>query len=82
MDQRIGLLAIDLATQTLYVATRSVEAGVTLPRLHAVDLASGQELLNSPVTIQAQVKNLAQQTKIRNWARIERTPPLPNLVTN
>ena len=61
----IGTVAtpvIDLAAHTLYVATRTVEAGVTLPRLHAVDLANGQELPNSPVSIQAQVKNTAQQT--------------------
>ena len=60
----IGIVStpvVDAATHTMYVSTRTVEAGVTLPRLHALDITTGIDLPNSPVLMQAAVKNLAQQ---------------------
>lgn len=58
----IGLVAtpvIDLATSTMYVATRTVEGGSTLPRLHAIDIRTGLSLANSPKLITATVTNKA-----------------------
>lgn len=44
---------IDLGRDTLYVAAQSVEGGVYRQKLHALDLRTGRELADSPVTIEA-----------------------------
>ncbi len=46
---------IDPATSTIYVSANSEENGVIVWRLHALDLATGQEKTNSPVVIQGSV---------------------------
>jgi hypothetical protein len=46
---------IDPTTTTIYVAANSKENGVIVWRLHALDLASGQEKTNSPVVIHGSV---------------------------
>lgn len=46
---------IDPATSTLYVEAATKENGAFVQRLHALDLATGQEKLGGPVTIAATV---------------------------
>ncbi len=46
---------IDPTTNTIYVAANSKENGVIVWRLHALDVATGQERTNSPVVIQGSV---------------------------
>lgn len=46
-----GTPVIDRASKTLYVAAKSKENGVAVHRLHALDLATGQEKPGSPVAI-------------------------------
>src|SRR5438105_7742842 len=43
------------SNKTMYFVTRTVEAGATVQRLHAVDIATGDERPNSPEVIQATV---------------------------
>ena len=43
------------ADKTMYFVTRSVEAGGTVQRLHAIDIATGGERTNSPQIIEATV---------------------------
>jgi hypothetical protein len=57
-----GTPVIDLATGTLYVLSKSETGGCAtvagasfVQRLHAIDIASGSEQLNSPVSISASV---------------------------
>ncbi len=54
----VGILStpvINPATGTLYAVANSLEQGTYFYRLHALDLASGQEKPGSPVVIQAAV---------------------------
>ncbi|PYX02206.1 MAG: hypothetical protein DMG86_07955, partial [Acidobacteria bacterium] len=54
----IGIVAtpvIDLATGTLYVIVKTEENGKFVHRLHALDVATGQEKLGGPVIITASV---------------------------
>jgi len=54
----IGIVAtpvIDLVTGTLYVIVKTEENGQFVHRLHALDVATGQEKLGGPVTISASV---------------------------
>ena len=46
---------IDPTTSTIYVVATSEESGAMVWRLHALDLATGQEKTNSPVVIQGSV---------------------------
>ncbi|MBX5449830.1 hypothetical protein [Thermogemmatispora sp.] len=51
-----GTPVIDAATRTLYVVAFTKEGGRLVYRLHALDIATGQERQGSPVTIQASVR--------------------------
>jgi len=54
----IGIVStpvIDKATNTLFCLARTVENGVFIQRLHAIDLSTGAEMPNSPMLIQASV---------------------------
>ena len=70
-----GTPVIDPATKTLYVVVRTKENGAYFQRLHALDLATGADRPNSPVTITAAVPSngwdsvngtLAFDSKIHN----------------
>jgi hypothetical protein len=50
-----GTPVIDTSTNTLYVVAATKENGQYFQRLHALDLSTGNEKPNSPVTIQASV---------------------------
>src|SRR5271156_6995808 len=50
-----GTPVIDPATQTLFVAAKSVKNGSVFFHLHAIDIASGKEKVGSPVLITATV---------------------------
>jgi len=47
---------IDPTSSTLYVVALTLENGISIYRLHALDLATGAEKFNGPVVIQATVK--------------------------
>ena len=54
----IGIVStpvVDKATNTLFCLARTVENGVFIQRLHALDLSTGAEKPNSPMLIQATV---------------------------
>src|SRR6266436_5850546 len=46
---------IDLTTGTIYVEAKTVESGNYFQRLHALDIATGQEKFGGPVVVQASV---------------------------
>jgi Bacterial lectin/Chitobiase/beta-hexosaminidase C-terminal domain len=50
-----GTPVIDAASGTLYVVSKTKEAGAYVVRLHALDVTTGNERSASPVVIQAQV---------------------------
>ena len=50
-----GTPVIDAGTNTVYVVGKTLEGGKAVQRLHALDLGSGSEKFNGPVTIQASV---------------------------
>ncbi|MBV9075749.1 MAG: pyrrolo-quinoline quinone [Acidobacteria bacterium] len=50
-----GTPVIDAASGTLYVVTKTKENGNFVQRLHALDVATGDEKFGGPVTIQASV---------------------------
>src|SRR5258705_603379 len=50
-----GTPAIDLATQTLYLATKTKENGVYAHKVHAIDIASGGEKDGGPPVCQGQI---------------------------
>ena len=51
-----GTPVIDLGTGTIYVVSKSVKSGTTFfQRIHALDLATGNEKFSAPVTISATV---------------------------
>lgn len=56
MDLVPEIGVIDAANQTMYVVAATKESGKYVQRLHALDLATGQEKRHSPVRIQASVK--------------------------
>lgn len=58
VNPEIGILstpAIDLGTGVMYVVAETLAAGGQTFQLHALDLATGQERMNGPVTIAATV---------------------------
>jgi hypothetical protein len=54
-----GTPAIDLATKTMYLVTKTKENGQFVHKVHAIDITSGAEKSGSPVIVQAQVKGTA-----------------------
>ncbi len=50
-----GTPVIDVNSGTIYVVSKTVENGVFVQRLHALDVASGQEKFAGPVVLQASV---------------------------
>jgi Big-like domain-containing protein len=50
-----GTPVIDPVSQTLYVSMMTSESGITVHRLHALDITTGIERVGSPVQIQASV---------------------------
>jgi hypothetical protein len=58
LTPEVGITAtpvIDASSQTIFVVAKTEEAGAFFYRLHALDLGSGGERPNSPVTIAASV---------------------------
>ena len=51
----MGTPVIDRSTGTMYLVARTLETGVYVQRLHAIDITSGAEKFGGPVTIQASV---------------------------
>jgi len=58
-----GTPAIDLATQTLYLVTKTKENGNFVHKIHAIDITSGAEKLGGPVVVQAQSAGTADGSK-------------------
>jgi hypothetical protein len=55
--------AIDLVTSTMYLVAKTVDNGTVVHRLHALDLATGQDKLGGPVAIAASsVSNAGHRT--------------------
>ena len=54
-DGIVSTPAIDLTTNTIYVVSRTVQNGTYGYQLHALDLTTGADRTNSPVTITASV---------------------------
>src|SRR5580704_4366514 len=52
----LGTGAIDPVAGVLYVVAQTLQNGVPMFQLHALDLTSGQERMNGPVVISASVK--------------------------
>src|SRR4029077_2670864 len=48
--------------QTMYFVTRTVEAGNTVQRLRAIDIASGRDRLNSPQIVHATVTAIGEDS--------------------
>lgn len=56
--QEVGIVStpvIDAATGTLYVVAKTLENGTLVFRLHALDVATGQEKLGGPVQLAASI---------------------------
>jgi len=58
-----GTPAIDLATGTMYLITKTKENGNFVQRLHALDINSGAEKFGGPIVIQAQFNGTADGGK-------------------
>jgi hypothetical protein len=54
-----GTPAIDLATKTMYLVTKTKENGTFVHKVHAIDITSGAERSGSPVVVQASVNGNA-----------------------
>lgn len=50
-----GTPAIDLATQTMYLVTKTKDNGSFVHKVHAIDITTGAEKFGGPVPVQAQV---------------------------
>lgn len=50
-----GTPAIDIATQTIYLVTKTKENGSFFQRLHAIDITTGAEKFGGPVVIEGKV---------------------------
>ena len=57
---------IDIVTQTLFLVARTLESGVSVQRLHALDLATGQEKAGSPVVIGGSYRGINFNPKFQN----------------
>lgn len=58
-----GTPVISTGTGTLYVVARTWENGHAVQRLHALDVATGEEKLGGPVTIAASVPGVGAQSQ-------------------
>jgi len=58
-----GTPAIDLATKTMYLVTKTKENGTFVHKIHAIDITSGAEKTGSPVVVQAQFNGNADGSK-------------------
>ncbi len=72
----MGTPVIDTTTNTLYVVAKTVENGVYVFRLHALDLATGIEKFNGPVQITGSVQNSQGSTIIFTPYRVAQRPGL------
>jgi hypothetical protein len=62
IGSQIGILSIpviDIPSNTMYVAALTVEFGLNVYRLHALDITSGPEKTNSPVVNQGNIPGTA-----------------------
>ncbi len=57
---------IDTRTQTLYLVARTLERGAYVQRLHALELATGQDKTNSPVTLGGEYQGMAFNPKFQH----------------
>jgi hypothetical protein len=57
-----GTMVIDPATKTIYVVAATKENGSYIHRLHALDVTTGSDRANSPVTIQGSVAGTGDST--------------------
>jgi outer membrane protein assembly factor BamB len=67
MGSKIGITGtpvIDPATQTLFVAAKSLKNGRVFFHLHAIDIASGRETNGSPVLITATVQGHGRGSRL------------------
>jgi len=62
----VGTPVINPSTNTLYVVAKTVEAGVYIQRLHALNIASGAEQTGSPVTIAATASGVSFNATLNN----------------
>lgn len=76
----MGTPVIDVAGGTLYVVAKTVENGVFVFHLHALDLGTGAEKFAGPVQITASVTNSSGTTVNLNPSRTAQRPGL--LLTN
>src|SRR5450755_4723271 len=64
ISPEVGILStpvIDSARGVLYAVAETYESGACIFRLHALSLASGQEMLQGPVTLQAQTPGIGHE---------------------
>jgi len=54
---------IDMSSETMYVVARSLEMGVSIQRLHALDISSGVEKFGGPVVIAGSYPGAGQGSK-------------------
>jgi len=62
----VGTPVIDGSARTMFFATRTVESGSTVQRLHAIDITTGAERPNSPQMIQATAGGIAFNPAVQN----------------
>lgn len=58
-----GAPAIDLASKTLYLVTKTKDNGAFVHKVHAIDITSGAEKFGGPVVVQAAFKGNADGSK-------------------
>lgn len=58
--------AIDVTTSTMYLVAKTLDSGTVVHRLHALDLATGQEKLGGPVVLAATSTSKAGHVTVFN----------------